>query len=63
MTSSANSKYPLYSPTFEHDSCGIGAVISIRGVQSHRTVDDALKIVEKLQPGRTPAVKPVTVSD
>ena len=49
MTSSANSKYPLYSPTFEHDSCGIGAVISIRGVQSHRTVDDALKIVEKLQ--------------
>ena len=42
-------KYPLYCPTMEHDSCGIGAVISIRGEQSHRTVDDALKIVEKLQ--------------
>ena len=41
--------YPLYCPTMEHDSCGIGAVISIRGEQSHRTVDDALKIVEKLQ--------------
>ncbi|MBO5543206.1 MAG: glutamate synthase subunit alpha, partial [Oscillospiraceae bacterium] len=41
--------YPLYNPAFEHDSCGIGAVISIRGVQTHRTVDDALKIVEKLQ--------------
>ena len=41
--------YPLYDPRFEHDACGIGAVISIRGVQSHRTVDDALKIVEKLQ--------------
>ena len=42
-------KYPLYDPSFEHDSCGIGAVISIRGEQSHRTVDDALRIVEKLQ--------------
>ncbi len=42
-------QYPLYDPRFEHDACGIGAVISIRGVQSHRTVDDALKIVEKLQ--------------
>ena len=41
--------YPLYCPSMEHDSCGIGAVISIRGEQSHRTVDDALKIVEKLQ--------------
>ncbi len=41
--------FPLYYPSFEHDSCGIGAVISIRGEQTHRTVDDALKIVEKLQ--------------
>ena len=41
--------YPMYCPSMEHDSCGIGAVISIRGEQSHRTVDDALKIVEKLQ--------------
>ncbi len=42
-------QYPLYDPRFEHDACGIGAVISIHGIQSHRTVDDALKIVEKLQ--------------
>ena len=44
-----NEQFPLYDARFEHDSCGIGAVISIQGVQSHRTVDDALKIVEKLQ--------------
>ena len=44
-----NTRYPLYDSSFEHDSCGIGAVISIRGEQSHRTVDDALRIVEKLQ--------------
>lgn len=40
---------PLYDPRFEHDACGIGAVVDIRGRQSHRIVDDALKIVEKLE--------------
>ena len=39
----------LYDPAFEHDACGIGAVVDIKGRQSHRTVDDALKIVEKLE--------------
>ena len=38
-----------YRPDFEHDACGIGAVVNIRGVKSHKTVDDALKIVEKLE--------------
>ena len=40
---------PLYDPRFEHDACGIGAVVDIRGRASHQTVDDALKIVEKLE--------------
>lgn len=39
----------LYDPRFEHDACGIGAVVSIDGKRSHKTVDDALKIVEKLE--------------
>ena len=39
----------LYSPSFEHDACGIGAVVDIKGRKSHKTVDDALKIVEKLE--------------
>ena len=39
----------LYRPGFEHDACGIGAVVDIQGRASHRTVDDALKIVEKLE--------------
>ena len=39
----------LYHPSFEHDACGIGAVVDIKGRQSHQTVDDALKIVEKLE--------------
>ena len=39
----------LYRPAFEHDACGIGAVVDIQGKASHATVDDALKIVEKLE--------------
>ena len=35
----------LRRKAFEHDFCGTGAVISIRGEQSRRTVDDALKII------------------
>ncbi|MET0017542.1 glutamate synthase large subunit [Oscillibacter sp.] len=40
---------PLYDPHMEHDACGIGAVVSLRGEKTWRTVDDALKIVEKLE--------------
>lgn len=38
----------LYDPRFEHDACGIGAVVDLGGVQTHETVSDALRIVEKL---------------
>ena len=40
---------PLYNEQFEHDACGIGAVVSIDGIQSYKVLDDALKIVEKLE--------------
>ncbi len=39
----------LYDPRFEHDNCGIGAVVNIKGVQTHQTVENALKIVENLK--------------
>ena len=39
----------LYDPSFEHDACGIGAVVDIKGRKTHTTVDNALKIVEKLE--------------
>ena len=38
----------LLDETYEHDNCGIGAVVSIEGIKTHKTVDDALHIVEKL---------------
>lgn len=39
----------LYEPSFEHDNCGIGAVVSIDGIKSRKVVDRALSIVEKLE--------------
>ena len=39
----------LYRPDFEHDNCGIGAVVSIKGIKTHQTVSDALGIVENLE--------------
>ncbi len=39
----------LYDPRFEHDNCGIGAVANIKGIKTHKTVDQALHIVENLE--------------
>ena len=39
----------LYRKEFEHDNCGIGAVVNSKGVKSHKTVENALKIVENLE--------------
>lgn len=40
--------YPLYNPQMEHESCGVGAVVDLGRQATHRTVSDALKIVERL---------------
>jgi len=42
-------KAPLYSTSFEHDNCGIGACVNIKGQKSRETVENALKIVENLE--------------
>ncbi|MGN0196880.1 MAG: glutamate synthase large subunit [Candidatus Gastranaerophilaceae bacterium] len=39
----------LYNSKFEHDACGIGAIIDLNGEPSFSIVDDALTIVEKLE--------------
>ncbi|CUX20648.1 glutamate synthase large subunit [Clostridium sp. C105KSO13] len=44
-----SSQAGLYQPGFEHDNCGIGAVVNIKGIKSHDTVVNALKIVENLE--------------
>ncbi|RHV80542.1 glutamate synthase large subunit [Clostridium sp. OF10-22XD] len=39
----------LYREEYEHDNCGIGAVVNIKGIKTHETVNNALKIVENLE--------------
>lgn len=53
----------MYDPAFEHDNCGIGAVVNIKGIKTHATVENALKIVENLKhrAGKDAEGKPVTV--
>ena len=41
-------QYPLYHEELEHDSCGVGAVVDLNAKSTHRTVDQALCIVERL---------------
>lgn len=49
MNNRKNQQKTLYSPAFEHDNCGIGAVVNIKGEKSHSTVENALTIVETLE--------------
>lgn len=49
QTENRLTKNSLYSPRFEHDNCGIGAVVNIKGIKSHDTVANALTIVETLE--------------
>src|SRR5580698_990491 len=41
-------KQGLYDPQFEHDSCGVGFVVNIKGAKSHQLVTDALQILVNL---------------
>ena len=39
----------LYNSSFEHDACGIGAVVNIKGKSSNKVINDALDILENLK--------------
>jgi glutamate synthase (ferredoxin) len=41
-------KQGLYDPQFEHDACGLGFVVNMKGRKSHQLVSDALKILVNL---------------
>ena len=49
MSNVCEVKPSIYSPDFEHDNCGIGAIVNIKGVKTHQVVENALKIVENLE--------------
>src|SRR5205807_2068140 len=39
----------LYDPWFEHDSCGFGFVVDIKGRRSHAIVENALTVLKNLE--------------
>ena len=39
----------LYTPELEHDSCGIGCIANIKGIQSSTIVKDALTMLENME--------------
>jgi glutamate synthase domain-containing protein 2/glutamate synthase domain-containing protein 1/glutamate synthase domain-containing protein 3 len=41
-------KQGLYDPRFEHDACGVGFVVSIKGDKSHEIVEQALTVLQNL---------------
>ena len=41
-------KQGLYDPKFEHDACGIGFVVHIKGRPSHELVQQALTVLKNL---------------
>ncbi len=39
----------LYRSEFEHDACGIGAVVNVKGNKSHETISDALLMLSNME--------------
>jgi hypothetical protein len=37
-------KQGLYDPQFEHDACGVGMVVDIKGRKSHRIIEQAVTV-------------------
>ena len=48
MQISQSPRKGLYDPSYEHDSCGVGFVVDIKGRKSHKIVTNALTILKNL---------------
>ncbi len=45
----ANEQNGLYRSEYEHDACGVGMIVNIRGGKSHELVLDALSVLENMR--------------
>src|SRR5688572_30504454 len=41
-------KQGLYDPRFEHDACGVGFVVDIKGRRSHRILQQGIEVLRNL---------------
>lgn len=46
---SVNSSVGMYSPSFEHDACGMGFVADVKGRKSRTIIDKGLEILKNLE--------------
>ena len=42
-------KYGLYDPQNEHDACGIGMMVNLKGGKTHQLVDSSLTLLENMK--------------
>ncbi len=38
----------MYDPRYEHDACGVGLLVNVRGVKSHTLVEKGLQVLEHM---------------
>lgn len=41
-------QYGLYDPAYEHDACGVGMVLHLKGAKSHTIVENGLRVLENM---------------
>src|SRR3990167_1018635 len=41
-------KQGLYDPAYEHDACGVGFVVNIKGERSHNIVEQGVQVLGRL---------------
>ena len=41
-------QHGLYDPNYEHDACGVGMVLHMKGAKSHAIVENGLRVLENM---------------
>src|SRR5690348_12676553 len=47
-TTGLPAKQGLYDPFFEHEACGVGFVVNVKGKKSHQIIEQALQVLRNL---------------
>lgn len=48
MVKRHNTREGMYDPRFEHDACGVGLLVNVKGIKSHRLVEQGLQVLEHM---------------
>ncbi len=48
MVNPLNHSQGLYDSQYEHDACGVGLLVNVKGIKSHRLVEQGLQVLEHM---------------